>query len=210
MSEIHLRQIKSYLQKTFNGLIDLSDYQNKSETDRELIFLTKSLAAFALMVLANLSPQEASQSIVEGEQDNGIDSIYFDRYEKIMYVFQSHWKQNSKGSIKASDVGKFIRGFKDLINGRYDKFNSTLEIHIEDIEDALNDVSTRFEIILVYSGQTLLTDGTRRKFYDLLNEMNDPIDIVRMRIFNQSLLYKIMKNYALAETFHYGKIVYKY
>ncbi len=59
MSEIHLRQIKSYLQKTFNGLIDLSDYQNKSETDRELIFLTRSLAAFTLMVLADISPQKA-------------------------------------------------------------------------------------------------------------------------------------------------------
>ncbi|MGF1934343.1 MAG: hypothetical protein RM347_008070 [Nostoc sp. ChiQUE02] len=63
MSEIHLRQIKAYLQKTFNGLIDVSDYQNKSETDRELIFLTRSLAAFTLMVLADISPQEASKSI---------------------------------------------------------------------------------------------------------------------------------------------------
>jgi len=89
MSEIHLRQIKSHLQKTFNGLIDLSDYQNKSETDREILFLTRSLAAFALMVSANISPQEASKSIVDGGQDNGIDSIYFDRREKIMYILQS-------------------------------------------------------------------------------------------------------------------------
>ncbi|WP_392533412.1 type I-MYXAN CRISPR-associated protein Cas6/Cmx6 [Nostoc sp. C117] len=107
MSEIHLRQIKSYLQKTFNGLIDLSDYQNKSETDRELVFLTRSLAAFTLMVLANISPQEASKSIVDGGQDNGIDSLYFDRREKIMYVLQSKWKQDSKGSVKTDEVMKF-------------------------------------------------------------------------------------------------------
>jgi hypothetical protein len=88
MSEIHLRQIKAYLQKTFKGLIDVSDYQNKSETDRELIFLTRSLAAFTLMVLADISPQEASKSIIDGGQDNGIDSLYFDRREKIMYVLQ--------------------------------------------------------------------------------------------------------------------------
>lgn len=86
MSEIHLRQIKSHLQKTFNGLIDLSDYQNKSEADKELIFLTRSLAAFALMALADISPSEASKSIVDGAQDNGIDSIYFDRREKIIYI----------------------------------------------------------------------------------------------------------------------------
>ena len=75
MSEIHLRQIKSYLQKTFNGLIDLSDYQNKSETDKELIFLTRSLGAFALMALADLSAQEASKSIVDGGQDNGLSGL---------------------------------------------------------------------------------------------------------------------------------------
>jgi hypothetical protein len=88
MSEIHLRQIKAYLQKTFKGLIDVSNYQNKSEPDRELIFLTRSLAAFTLMVLADISPQEASKSIIDGGQDNGIDSLYFDRREKIMYVLQ--------------------------------------------------------------------------------------------------------------------------
>ncbi|MEH2236644.1 hypothetical protein [Nostoc sp.] len=124
MSEIHLRQIKSSLQKTFNGLIDLSDYQNKSETDRELIFLTRSLAAFTLMVLADISPQEASKSVVDGGQDNGIDSLYFDRREKIMYVLQSKWKQDSKGSVKTDEVMKFTRGFKDLVNARYDRFNS--------------------------------------------------------------------------------------
>ena len=96
MSELHLRQIKSYLQKAFNNLIDLSDYQNKSEPDRESLFLSRSLAAFALMTLADISPQEASKSIVDGGKDNGIDSIYFDKREKIMYILQSKWKQESK------------------------------------------------------------------------------------------------------------------
>jgi hypothetical protein len=170
-------------------LIDLSDYQNKSETDKELIFLTRSLGAFALMALADLSPQEASKSIVDGGQDNGIDSIYFDRREKIMYILQSKWKQDSKGSIKTDEVMKFTRGFKDLVNARYDRFNSKLTHKIKDIEEALNDAGTRFEIVLVYSGQTPLADEPKREFDDLLREMNDPIDIVSMRILNQQSIY---------------------
>ncbi|MDZ8187190.1 MAG: AIPR family protein [Nostoc sp. ChiSLP02] len=192
MSEIHLRQIKSYLQKTFNGLIDLSDYQNKSETDRELIFLTRSLAAFTLMVLADISPQEASKSIVDGGQDNGIDSIYFDRREKVMYILQSKWKQDSKGSIKTDEVMKFTKGFKDLVNAKYDRFNSKFNNKIKDIEEALNDAGTRFEIILVYSGQTPLADEPLRELDDLLLEMNDPIDIVSKKIINQSTIYNII------------------
>lgn len=192
MSEIHLRQIKSHLQKTFNGLIDLSDYQNKSETDREILFLTRSLAAFALMVSANISPQEASKSIVDGGQDNGIDSIYFDRREKVMYILQSKWKQNSRGSIKTEDVMKFTRGFRDLVNAKYERFNSKLSNKIKDIQESLNDAGTRFEVILVYSGQTSLADEPKRELDDLLSEMNEPIDIVNMRVLNQSSIYNII------------------
>ncbi|MBD1880945.1 AIPR family protein [Coleofasciculus sp. FACHB-T130] len=192
MSEIHLRQIKSYLQKTFNGLIDLSDYQNKSETDKESIFLTRSLAAFALMTLADISPQEASKSIVDGGQDNGIDSIYFDKREKVLYVLQSKWKHESKGGIKLEEVMKFVKGFRDLVNARYDRFNSKLNNKIKDIEESLNDAGTRFEVILVYSGQTSLAHEPQRELDDLLNEMNDPIDIVTKRIFNQSDIYNII------------------
>ncbi len=192
MSEIHLRQIKSYLQKTFNGLIDLADYQNKSETDKESIFLTRSLAAFALMNLADISPQEASKSIVDGGQDNGIDSIYFDKREKVMYVLQSKWKHESRGGIKSEEVMKFAKGFRDLVNARYDRFNSKLNNKIKDIEESLNDAGTRFEVILVYSGQTSLADEPKREIDDLLNEMNDPIDLVSNRIFNQSDIYNII------------------
>ncbi|YAF97126.1 MAG: AIPR family protein [Nodularia sp. CChRGM 3473] len=192
MSEIHLRQIKSYLQKTFNGLIDLTDYQNKSEADKELLFLTRSLAAFTLMVLADMSPQEASKSIVDGGQDNGIDSIYFDRREKVMYILQSKWKQDSKGSIKTDEVMKFTKGFKDLVNAKYDRFNSKFNNKTKEIEEALNDAGTRFEIILVYSGQTPLADEPQRELDDLLEEMNDPIDIVSKKIINQSTIYNII------------------
>lgn len=46
MSEIHLRQIKAYLQKTFNGLIDVSDYQNKSR------FTSSGVSSLKLLLLA--------------------------------------------------------------------------------------------------------------------------------------------------------------
>ena len=192
MSEIHLRQIKSYLKKTFNNLIDLSDYQNKSETDRELVFLTRSLAAFALMTLADISPQEASNSIVDGGQDNGIDAIFIDKREKVMYILQSKWRQDSKGSIKTEEVMKFTRGFRDLVNARYDRFNSKLNNQTQNIEESLNDAGTRFEIILVYSGQTSLAGEPKRELDDLISEMNDPVNIVNMRILNQSSIYNII------------------
>ena len=91
---------------------------------------------------------------------------------------------------------KFAKGFRDLVNARYDRFNSKLNNKIKDIEKSLNDAGTRFEIILVYSGQTSLADEPKREIDDLLNEMNDPIDIVSKRIFNQPDIYNIISQEA--------------
>lgn len=190
MSELHLRQIKTHLKKIFEGLIDLSDYPNKSDQDRESIFLTRSLAAFAVMTLADTSPEEAAKSIVDGGQDNGIDAIYCDRREKNIYILQSKWKHDTKGSIKSDEVMKLTKGFKDLVNARYERFNDKLKSKQQDIEEFLNDAGTRFEIILVYSGQTPLAQEQKREIDDLLNEMNDSTDIVSSRIINQSRIYE--------------------
>lgn len=40
--------------------------------------LSRSLAAFAIANLADLTPAQAANSIVNGENNNGIDAIYFD------------------------------------------------------------------------------------------------------------------------------------
>jgi hypothetical protein len=40
--------------------------------------LSRSLAAFAIQRLVNITPQQACDSVIDGFQDNGIDAIYFD------------------------------------------------------------------------------------------------------------------------------------
>lgn len=77
MSVIHINQIKANLSQIFNGLIDLSDYSSKGEQEKESAFLTRSLAAFAVMNLADISPEEAAETVTDGGQDNGIDAIYY-------------------------------------------------------------------------------------------------------------------------------------
>lgn len=87
---------------------------------------------------------------------------------------------------------KFTKGFRDLVNARYDRFNSKLNNKVKDIEESLNDAETRFEIILVYSGTTSLADEPKRELDDLLSEMNDSTDIVNIRIIDQSEIHKII------------------
>ena len=58
MSDIHVRQIKSHLERTYQNLIDLSDCQDKTQADREARFLTRALAAFSVSYLADVSAEE--------------------------------------------------------------------------------------------------------------------------------------------------------
>lgn len=74
MSKLHVRHIERKLREIYTGKIDISDAHN--ETDKENLFLTRSFAAYALQVLSLATPDEASNAIVDGRDDNGIDAIF--------------------------------------------------------------------------------------------------------------------------------------
>ncbi|PHV63899.1 AIPR family protein [Cyanobacterium aponinum] len=185
MSIIHLNQIKSYLKKNFTNLIDLSDYDNKSETDRENVFLSRSLAAFSLVILNNLSYEDAGKSITDGNKDNGIDAIYFDKKTRTLFVIQSKWNNKGNKTIDQAGILKFINGFKKLINNEYSGFNNKFKTKISDIETALEDSQTKFSLVIIYSGLDNLATEPQNDLHRLLEEMNDPSDIVDLTILKQ-------------------------
>jgi hypothetical protein len=100
MSIIHVQQIKSQLVNLFEKLVDISDYQSRPAAEQESVFLTRSLSAFALMTSADIKPDKAASCVTDGGQDNGIDAIYYDDFEKVLYLVQSKWKHDRKGSIE--------------------------------------------------------------------------------------------------------------
>ena len=90
MSVLHVNQIAGALHRVFDGLVDLSD-ANAPPQEVERLFLSRTLAAFALVQLANALPAEAAAAITDGQGDNGIDALHFDRASKTLFVVQSKW-----------------------------------------------------------------------------------------------------------------------
>jgi hypothetical protein len=126
MSSIHVRQIKAFLEQTFSEKIDMRDWNKKSADSKESAFLSRSLAAFSIMHLTDMTAEEASSTIVDGGKDNGIDAILYEKRERILYLVQSKWKHNGSGSFERGDIQKFICGVKDLSNERFDRFNKKI------------------------------------------------------------------------------------
>lgn len=189
MSTLHLRHIKTTVENQFKPHIDLADYANKSAQERDAAFLSRGLAAYALSQIARLSPLRASQGIVDGFDDNGIDAIHYDPADKIMYVGQSKWMTSGNGSPAQGDIKKFVDGFRDLINARFDRFNDKVKAKEAEILSALDDPNARFVLFVVYTGTQPLSEHATRDIVDLEREMNDPTEMASVQIVSQKELH---------------------
>ncbi len=192
MSIIHVKQIKSYLSSTFSGFVDIDDYKNKAEQEKESAFLTRALAAFSISAVADVEPEKAALSITDGYQDNGIDAIYFDDRENILFLVQTKWHHNGSGSIERGDGLKFLTGVKDLINTEFGRFNEKIKKRSQEIQNALSLSNTRIMLLVAHTGQGDLGKDIARDFEDFLKEMNDPSDVVEFRVLRQGDLHGIV------------------
>ena len=192
MSELHVRQIRAALEKTFRDLVDLGDVAGRPEPDRESIFLSRSLAAIGLAHLAGISPEEAAAAVTDGFGDNGLDAIYYHPVEKVLYLVQSKWHADGGGSIDRGEIQKFIKGFKDLVNARWDRFPEKVQKRTNQIEAALNDASTKIVLLVIHTGQQGLSDDVKSDIKDALDEANSPTEIVSSQAFRQGDVYSII------------------
>ena len=113
--------------------------------------LSRSLAALAIDRLADVSPAQAANAIVDGENDNGIDALYFDRPANRLWVLQS----KAGGPPDLGETKKFVDGVQDLLAGRFDRFNAAFERLQPDIEDALATNGLQVVGCLVHQGEEL-------------------------------------------------------
>src|SRR5207248_1991690 len=185
MSELHIRQIRAALDKTFRSLIGVSDLASFPSDKQEAGFLTRAQAAFCLAHLADISPEDAAGSVTDGFKDNGIDATYYHPTEHVLYLVQSKWRQDGSGSVDRGEIQRFIKGFKDLINARWDRFPGRLSKRKNVIESALNDASTRIVLVVACTGQAPLSDDVRSDLKDAVDEANSPTEIVSTHTLRQ-------------------------
>ena len=103
MAEVQHSQIKSKLLELIAPLLDKSDIPAKSGAERDAHILSRSMAAAAIKILAEVDDVAAANAIVDGGKDNGIDAIYYDPQGKTLFLVQSKWSNSHSSSILKSD-----------------------------------------------------------------------------------------------------------
>jgi hypothetical protein len=199
MSWLHVRQIGAAIEKRYSNLVNISDYIKGSEKEQKDVLLSRGLAAYALTQSAEIDDEIASRHVVDGSDDNGIDAIYFDQTDHILYVVQSKWIHSGNGSLDRGDIQKFIKGFGDLIEPDFSRFNDKVVGIKEEILKALDDAQTKFKLIIAYTGQQPLSKEADRDLNDLLNELNDPTELVSYQAINQKALHAAVSGQAYGD-----------
>jgi len=189
MSELHLRQIDRQLQTLISPLIDMTD-QNPTADNFEDIRRSRALAAYIVHHLTACPPADAAASVVDGGNDNGIDAIYFQDSEEILYIVQSKWFKDGKGEPDNGSVKKFTAGIRDLISQSYDRFNKKLQQRSTEIDQILGIPTLKIVIVLVHSGASDLSPISTRDLDDLERETNDASDALSWIAINQKRLHQ--------------------
>lgn len=191
MSIINVNQIKARITDTYRQILDMSDVREPGET-YDNFFLTRGLSAFAIQNLAQTSVQLASDSVTDTHDDHGIDAIFYDEREKCLYLVQSKWIKNGNGEPEYGDILKFVEGVKDLFDFSFDRFNSKIKSKKDMLQKAINDPLSNFVLVVAYTGIHDLSTPSKRTLEDLLHEMNDNDELLRLEILNQNKLYRFL------------------
>lgn len=199
MSIVHLRQIAAFLDANYGNLIDLADVSVEPADGRVAALRTRALAAYAIKSLAEVPYDTSAAAVVDGFGDNGIDAVYYSARERILYLVQAKWSQDGAGSIVVGDAQKYIQGFRDLINARFDRFNDKVRARQQEIDEALNDAKTRIVMVIAYTGTQPLSREVNLIIDDLKAEINDPTETLIVKSLRQVNIYSAIAHGAEAQ-----------
>lgn len=153
-------------------------------------FLTRALTALAISTLAEVDLQGLPDSITDGSNDGGIDGIYFDSSDKVLYIVQSKWHDDGNGSIELGDALKFLDGVTKVLNNELETFNDRIQSRQADIQNAVFDANAKFVLVIAYTGQQPLAAPVAECLDNFIKSQNDTSEIMQLRILTQAELHR--------------------
>lgn len=155
--EEQVAQVEAALRQRYFPLVPKivgPDRANWTEEQHNTDRLSRALASFAIVGLAEVDDVTAAGAITDGKNDGGIDALYFDRSRNHLLVVQSKYKRS--GTAPAQDeVLKTINGIKALMSRRFNEFNAHFQQRLDEIEEALDTPGVVMGISLIFLGEDI-------------------------------------------------------
>jgi hypothetical protein len=150
-------QVEAALKRRFFQFIPKLETPNRANwgedqhnTDR----LSRALAAYALVGISEIDDATAAGAVTDGENDGGIDAVYFDRLRSRLMLVQSKFKRTGAAPSQEEAL-KTINGTRALVNRQFAIFNANFHRRLDEIEEALDTPGVMLEVVLVFLGENL-------------------------------------------------------
>lgn len=183
MSIIHLNHIQGEIERRAKPFIDVSEFDNRSDLDKNNMILSRGFSLYTVKSLTNLEYSDIQHSITDGFNDYGIDCLYWDKRTNVFYLVQSKWIKSGSGGIDKGDLLKFLEGVKKLLTFNFDGFNEKINKKKSEINDAFLNNEVRVKIVISYTGNNLST-VVLDSINSFLSEFNDPEEVIFFEEFN--------------------------
>jgi hypothetical protein len=154
-----VRQVRKALLRDYEGLFDMSDVAQQSETEREQRFLSRALSALAVRVVTGCDAAEAAAHVIDGVQDQGIDAIAFVASPPHVYLIQSKWSDRGTAGLDQSAAMKLIDGLDRIDHELSNQFNPRGEVLAERAKDLMTNKMAPVTLVLALMGTSPIADG---------------------------------------------------
>lgn len=203
MESLNIQRVSKRFHEMFESKLDTSDI---GETDYH--FETRALAAMALMMKCGLDEEQAASNITDGYHDLGIDAIFLDDPQRILYIVQSKWRNKGEGSINQEEMNTFVSGLKRVLHYELKGANGKIQDKQAEIDRALGGIGYSIEAIFIHTGSGMVNDYIMKPLQDLMETTNDDAgDILHFSQITFKEIYDYLAGAGIADSITIDDVV---
>ncbi len=179
---IRIHQIRTALLQQYRGLIydeDLKGYDPKGHEQR---FLSRALTAAAVREVTGCDHRTAGSSVIDGEDDQGIDGVAVTEGTQEVWLVQAKWSDDGKAKLDTNAAHKLIAGLRLIEQRSFDRFNDRLEPIAARVNAAMHDARLKVTLVIAVMGVGALSKETTNVLEDARNEFNGLGPVLEYRV----------------------------
>lgn len=172
---IHVKRIENKFEEIFQDYVDMSDVNREKDRGYNKKLNSRRLAAYAVMMKANISPELAAKAVTDGSRDCGIDAIFNDENSKELLLVQAKWSEEGTGTISQGDALKFAKGISKMINLDFKTANEKIQYKKSEIFKAISEIDYKIRAVIIYTSKQSLPAEAAEAIEDLKKCTNDDL-----------------------------------
>ncbi|MFJ3925940.1 AIPR family protein [Streptomyces sp. NPDC090022] len=167
-----VRFVRDALTEEFGGLVEMGDAPVDGPDARQILFLSRALAAKAVRLVTGCTAAEAADSVIDGRDDHGIDAVAFSLTSPDIWLIQSKWSNGGNARLRTQDVHRLVAGLRHLAELQYDRFNHRFQRLADRVDEVLASPHCRIHLVAAVMGDGHLSAQAESQLYREVADFN--------------------------------------